>query len=86
MKSKKLGKNISEIEIHSSPNGIWLLVHDTEYFLPYEEYPWFQAAKISDLYTVKLLHTTHLHWPTLDVDLDLDSLDNTEKYPLVYRE
>ena len=86
MKSEKLGKNISTIEIHASPFGMWLLVHDTEYFLSYKDYPWFKEAKISDIYDVKLLHESHLHWRTLDVDLDLDSLKNPEKYPLIYRQ
>ena len=85
MKSNKLGKNISEIEIHTSPFGMWLLVCDTEYFLSYKNYPWFKEAKISDIYNVKLLHGAHLHWPTLDIDLDLDALESPEKYPLTYR-
>ena len=84
MKSKKFGKNISNVEINTSPFGVWLLVADTEYFLSYADYPWFSEAKISELYNVKLLHKSHLHWPDLDVDLDLDSLENPEKYPLVY--
>ena len=57
-----------------------------EYFLPYSEYPWFQNAKISELYHVELLHSTHLYWPELDIDLNLDLLKNPEKYPLIYRE
>lgn len=84
MRSKKLGKNISKIEIHASPFGMWLLVHNVEYFLAYKDYPWFQEAKISDIYNVRLLHETHLHWPTLDVDLDLDTVKDPEKYPLIY--
>ena len=84
MKSNKLGKSISAIEINSSNIGMWLLVHDTEYFLPYKDYPWFQDAKISDIYNVELLHDTHICWPMLDIDLDLDALENPEKYPLVY--
>ena len=84
MKSNKLGKTTSTIDIHASPFGLWLLVYDTEYFLSYKDYPWFREAKISDIYTVTLLNRTHLHWPNLDVDLDLDILKNTEKYPLIY--
>jgi hypothetical protein len=30
-------------------------------------------------------HRHHLHWPNLDVDLDLHSLTNLAEYPLVYR-
>jgi hypothetical protein len=84
MKSNKLGKNISEIGIHISPFGMWLLVHDTEYFLSYKDYPWFKEAKISDTYNVELLHGVHLYWPALDIDLDLDVLENHKKYPLTY--
>jgi hypothetical protein len=74
----------NKVEIKTSSFGIWLLVYDTEYFLSYKDYPWFEEAKISDIYHVELLHKTHLHWPMLDVDLDLDSIKNPEKYPLVY--
>lgn len=84
MKLKKLGKNISKIEINVSFCGIWLLLNNVEYFLSYKNYPWFREAKISDIYEVQLLHKTHLYWPTLDLDLDLDSIENPEKYPLTY--
>jgi len=29
-----------------------------------------------------LLHGYHLYWPELDVDLEIDNLENPEKYPL----
>ncbi len=42
MKLKNHGKSISGAEvIQISPCGIWLLINDTEYFLPYEDFPWF---------------------------------------------
>ena len=86
MKSKIAGKNISRAEIlNVSPNGIWLIVKDREYFLPYENFPWFKDKKISEIFNLKLLHNRHLYWPELDIDLDLESLKNTEHYPLVYR-
>ncbi len=86
MKSQALGKNISKPEIVTiSPHGIWMDVGGGEYFLPHKEYPWFQKATVSEICNVRLLHGTHLHWPDLDVDLDVDSLGDPEKYPLVYR-
>ena len=85
MKLKKLGKNISKVEIHTTPNGIWLLVANVEYFLPYSEYQWFKDATISEIYNVDFLHGHHLHWPDLDVDLDIDSLKSPEKYPLKFK-
>jgi hypothetical protein len=86
MKSHKLGKNISEVEVQEiSKQGIWLYVKGREYLLPYEEFPWFKGARISELYKVQLVRGRHLHWPSLDVDLELESLQYPEKYPLVYQ-
>ena len=82
MKLKTRGKHISEINIHTTPNGMWILVSNHEYFLPYEDYPWFKDATLSQIYNVQFLHGHHLHWPDIDVDLDVDSLKHPEKYPL----
>jgi len=65
--------------------GVRLLVRGKEYFLPYEEYPWFREAKIGDILDVQLLHEDHLCWPKLDVDLSVESLENPERFPLTYR-
>ena len=87
VKSQKLGKNISqEAEIlNISKFGIWLLVHENEYFLPYSEYPWFEKASVHQIYKVQIHHGKNLHWPDLDVDLELSTLANLEKYPLKYK-
>ena len=29
--------------------GFWLLVNDKEYFLPYEDFPWFRQAKVDQI-------------------------------------
>ena len=85
MKSFALGKNISIAEIQNvSKEGIWLILRDREYFLPFADFPWFKNATIASIYNVETLHGTHLHWPDLDVDLELDSLQNPKQYPLVY--
>jgi len=86
MKSYALGKSTSAAEVQNiTKYGIWLYAKDREYFLSYKEYPWFEKAKISDVYNLKLLHEAHLHWPALDVDLEIKSLENPEKYALLYR-
>ncbi|MBE7549061.1 MAG: DUF2442 domain-containing protein [Planctomycetia bacterium] len=38
-----------------------------------------------EIQNVQLIHDSHLHWPDLDIDLEIDSLENPEKYPLVYK-
>lgn len=86
MKSKTHGKSISPAEVTNiSTHGFWLYVEDKEYFLAFEEYPWFKNAKVKEILNVKLLHDYHLNWPDLDTDLELACLANLDKYPLKYR-
>ncbi|MBT9141377.1 MAG: hypothetical protein DDT30_01969 [Dehalococcoidia bacterium] len=85
MKLKIAGESTSQVEVlNISKYGLWLLVHQNEYFLPFETFPWFKDANISSILNVKLPQPHHLYWPDLDVDLELDSVKSPEKYPLVY--
>ena len=68
-----------------SQHGIWLFVKDTEYFLPFEKFPWFRDAKVRDIMEVEIFNDHYLRWEHLDVDLELESLENSEKYPLLYK-
>jgi hypothetical protein len=70
---------ISNINIH----GVWVSIGQTEYFLPFAEYPWFKNANISQVLNVQLLHESHLYWPQLDVDLEINCLENPQHYPLI---
>ena len=85
MKSKIVGKNTSQVEVlNISKHGFWLLVHHTEYFLPFSTFPWFRNANIASILNVELAHPHHLYWPDLDVDLEIESIESPEKYPLIY--
>jgi len=85
MTSLTLGASTLQAEVTNIDRfGFWLLVEDREYFLPYEDFPWFRNATVDQISDVQLLHGDHLHWPTLDVDLCLDSLAQPEKFPLIY--
>jgi hypothetical protein len=85
MKSLKNGKNILVSVENITPFGIWLYVKGKEYFLSYEDYPYFKEKTISSIQKVKLLHGFHLYWKDLDVDLEIDNLENPDKYPLKSR-
>jgi hypothetical protein len=86
MKSSTSGKSISQVEIQNiSKHGVWIFAIGVEYFLPYTEFPWFKKANVAEIYNVELLRGRHLHWPDLDLDLELASLKNPEKYPLIYK-
>jgi len=86
MKSQKLGKSTLNAEVLDvRKDGIWVYVSGREYFMSYEVFPWFRKAAVSAIYNVELLHGGHLHWPDLDVDIELDSLEHPEAYPLRYK-
>ena len=78
-----LGTSDSTAEVaHISAEGLLLVVGRRDYPLPHEHFPWFRQAPVEHVLNVKLLHGHHLHWPELDVDLELDGLEESEKYPL----
>jgi hypothetical protein len=86
MKLDTHGKSTLKIEVENiSKHGFWLFINGKEYFLAFSDYPWFKNARINEILDVKLLHGTHLYWEKLDIDLELESLDNPAKYPLVYK-
>ena len=82
MKSSKHGETILVSVENITPLGIWLFVKGREYFLSYKDYPYFREQTLKSIQTVQLLHDYHLYWPELDVDLEIDNLENPEKYPL----
>ena len=56
---------------------------EREFFLDFDKFPWFRKATMEELFNVELHHSEHLYWPLIDVDLDLDSIEHPEKYPLI---
>lgn len=85
MKSANIGTTTSGPEVTNiSPFGIWILLRGKEYFLEYEQYPWFLNAPLQEVFHVTEEGPEHLRWPELDVDLSLDSIKNPGAFPLVY--
>jgi len=68
-----------------SPFGIWVLTNDREYFISYKDYPVFETASIKQVANVTADFSGNLHWEELDADIELESLENQENYPLIYR-
>ena len=84
MKSLKRGKNTLKPEITNiSEYGFWVFLNGKEYFLPFEQFPWFKAARIGQITNVELLHKSHLYWPQLDVDLSINIIEHPEMYKLI---
>jgi len=82
MKLTKHGEGTLASVENITPFGIWIFVKEKEYFLSYKEFPYFKDETLSSIQNVQLLHGYHLYWPDLDVDLEIDNLENPEKYPL----
>jgi len=86
MRSAQRGKFISEVEVTNiSKHGFWLLIAGREFFLPFEEFPWFRDVPVGKLLNVELPHPHHLYWPELDVDLAVESIEHPERFPLISR-
>jgi hypothetical protein len=86
MQSEAPGKSTSEAEVTNiSRHGFWLLLDDRELFVPFEKFPWFEDAAVASILNVEQPHPGHLHWPDLDVDLAVESIEHPERFPLVAR-
>lgn len=86
MKSALLGADILGVEVGNvSKHGFWILVDGRELFLSFKDFTWFQDAPIGRLLNVQLLHSHHLYWPDLDVDLSVESIEHPEHFPLTSR-
>ena len=80
------GISTSLVEVTNiSPYGFWLLIGEEELFLPYTEFPWFKEAPVGKICDVELQHQEHLYWPSLDIDLSIESIRNPDAFPLVTR-
>lgn len=83
MISSAHGVSTSGAEVtHVSSHGIWLLSAGQEYFLSYDDFPWFKEAPIGQILNIQEVSKGHFHWPDLDIDLGVDTIENPEKYPL----
>jgi hypothetical protein len=84
MKSHAGGKITLEVEVTQiDKQGIWLLIGEKELFLPFENFPWFRNASVGSIHNVELLNERHLHWPDLDIDLAVESIEHPERFPLI---
>jgi hypothetical protein len=65
-----------------SSHGLWILSNEKEYFLSYEQFPWFKDKTIKDITHVESFGEGHLYWENLDVDLSLEMIEHPERFPL----
>ena len=83
MSSLMHGNSTSAVEVtHISIHGIWLLAHDKELFIPYEDFPWFKNQTVQSIMNVEEQSPGHFYWPDIDVDLTEEIIEHPDHFPL----
>lgn len=73
----------SAVEItHTSSSGIWMLAHQQELFMSYDDFPWFKDQKIKAILDVEEPSPGHFYWPSIDIDLTLEIIKHPDRFPL----
>jgi hypothetical protein len=62
-----------------------MIVEDREYFVPFGDYPEFKKARVEQILSFEQISPTQFHWPQLDIDIELEALEEPERFPLVFR-
>jgi hypothetical protein len=84
-KLKSAGASTGEVEVTSiSRHGFWLFLGGRELFVNFREFPWFAEAPVSKVLNVRWPAPDHLNWPDLDIDLSVESVENPERFPLLF--
>ena len=76
-----IGTSAAEVT-HISKYGFWILLGDEELLVPFEHFPWFKKATVEQISDVNWPTPDHLHWPSLDIDLSVQSIRQPQDFPL----
>ena len=86
MSSSALGTSTSPVEVtHISNHGVWLLADGHEFFMSYDDFPWFKDAPVGKILNVEEPTPGHYFWPDLDVDLTEEIISHPDRFPLKAR-
>ena len=73
-----LGVEVTNVSSH----GLWLLNHNEELFMSFDDFPWFKNKTIQSILNVEEQSYGHYYWPDIDVDLTDDIIKNPQQFPL----
>ena len=77
------GNSTFAVEVtHISSHGIWVLTHDKELFLSYDDFPWFKDQPVKSIFKVEEKARGHFYWPDMDIDLTIESTEHPDGFPL----
>ena len=77
--------NTSANVLMINDKGLMLSVLGQDYFISFNRLPWMKDAAIRDVLDVQMCGDDAIEWPKLDIDLEIDSLNHPERYPLVMK-
>ena len=85
-----LGTNILNCEVTNITNlGFWILISNNdevkEYFIPFTTFPDFKKSSIEQIMDVKASSPYQLHWESLDIDIEINSLKDPVSFPLKFK-
>lgn len=75
------GTLITEVT-NVSGHGVWLYPRGLEFFLSYDDFPWFKDEPLRKVLDVEEISPGHFYWPASDVDLGLQTIEHPESFPL----
>ena len=83
MSSLAHGNNTLTVEVTNiSTHGVWLLAHNKELFMPYDDFPWFKDQAVKSIINVEEQSSGHFYWPDIDVDLTEEMIEHPNRFPL----
>ena len=77
------GTTLAAEVTHISKHGFWLLLANEELLVPFEQFPWFRKRTIEQISEVEWPTPDHLYWPSLDVDLSVQSIRHPAAFQLM---
>lgn len=84
MKSAGPGPGTFPVEVRDiSAEGFRLWLDEEALVVRFAEFPWFRTATAAELTRVERPAPDHLYWPTLDIDLAVESIRHPERFPLL---
>ena len=86
MSSEPRGIGTSTVEVTNiTTHGVWLLAGEREFFLSYSDFPFFKDVPVAKIIHVIEATPRHFHWPDLDVDLGIKTIEDPGRFPLAAR-
>lgn len=84
MESITRGTDVSTVQFTSiSKHGLWLRTIDKWFFIPFQDFPGFQDASVSEIMNVRWPDPNYLYWPDLGMELAIESI---QRFPLLLPE